>query len=189
MKGRKKIKIAAVNNRDESALLLAGKTGFVTHKYFREVLGVSERRIWQYLSPANKYFSAEEGMINGKTERYYVIDKGGKKKLKELGVENIYKSNSKNHDFKIQSVLLSKQGVNGISSYLSEAELKVRYRNEIEQAKSQKLEISVTDGAYFGTDGRVNLLEVITSSYTKEMIGNKKAFASLIGAEIEFHRC
>jgi hypothetical protein len=188
MKGKKKASIATSNFRDHSLLLLCAKCGFVTHKEMREVVGVSERRIRQYLNSSNKYFRLEEGIVCGRTERYYILDAGGRKKLKEMGVENMYKSNSKSHDQCLKDYLIQNYGMEGLARYLSEAELKVRYQNEIAEAKSEGLEISVADGAHLGTDNRVHLIEVITSNYSVEMKNCKSAFAELIGASIEFIR-
>jgi hypothetical protein len=178
MVGRKKVRVESINNRDNIAIIIAAKLGYVTHRELREI-EISERRVKNYLHSKNRIFICQDRMINGKTEKCYVLDRGGKKELKGLGIVNYYKSCSTRHDSILKDIVLKELKFDGLTRYISEAELKEKYKNEIESAKADEVNISVADGGYYGTDNLLHLIEVVTSNYTKDMIQGKKNFCPI----------
>ncbi len=183
---RGRTKIGNLNHRDIEAIKIAANFSFITFEEMRDI-GISEKRINNFCREENRYFHFEEKLINGRNEKLYFLDKEGVKMARKEGIDNLYSSASVTHDQKLKEYMMKKD-IAERESYINERQLANKFRDIIEEARKQKIDVSVADGAYINSSNELILTECITRYYTKEMIGAKENFASLIGARIEYIR-
>lgn len=138
--------------------------------------------------------------INARSQRsLYTITKKGaawaNKNIPEIRHSARYKATTAiKHNLKLAEIHLS--AMDKGAQWITEKDLQNLFFHKIEERadRNQILqhyynhEISATDGAVIYPTGEIELIEVVTSSYTSSEIASKESFGEYMSADIQYTR-
>jgi len=155
--------ITLVTEKDIQLLKAIGNTGMITLDLL-PYLGITENRLYQHIISGN-IVKRGNYIIFGTLRSVYVLSDKAKKMLRSDFQLNPYKSDSSQleHDYVLSKIYLHLP-YECKESYQNETKLKMRYNSP-----------KTTDGM-FVSNGEKVCVEVVTDSYSKDMIEAKKEF-------------
>lgn len=175
-------------NRDYPVFEAMRCVGHLSEEQLLNELGIARNRIERYI--ASGWFKKD---VLNRTDGTRVVSytptrKGFEFMREKLHYVDIYKPQSVEHDVALgeRYFELSEDERKGwITETQQQRELNELYdrmkQEEPEQAQLYK-DYSACDGGYINSSGEVCLIEIVTSTYTKDMIEAKHSSAALYGS-------
>ena len=173
-----------ITKREEIIFQIISKVGAITRKMLVEDFGVDRRRINKLEKEGffKKHTDKEKEGNRFKNVHAYSFGNSGKKYAKEQGYcivtegFNGYKHNLK-AEKAVKELIVEKKI--SIQNILNEKEQELIFKNEIRNARRNKVNFRVNDIAYWDNEGNLHSLE-IENNYRKSLIQQHSNYATQV---------
>ena len=206
-KNKNKRGVNSLRSADKKFLDMLERVGYVSHSAAKE-LGIKDGRLDDYQYCKRQYIEQGKSVRNPITkqmEQTYRLTKLGKELQRERALNEgrqaeFYRSVSAKHDVGLNRPYMAKSEQEQASwktedrvrkmlvDRIREIKKEDKDRGEELQRMYNRGEISPTDAAYTNTQGKLVLVESVTSSYRADRIQAKLEAVELLGAEYEQYK-
>ena len=180
-----------ITKREEIIFQIISKVGATSRKMLVEEFGLDRRRISRLEKEGflKKHTDKEREGKRFKNRHSYSFGNSGKKYAKEKGYCIITQGfNGYKHNLKAEQIvkeLLIEKGI-PINNILNEKEQELIFKNEIRNAKKNKVDFKVNDIAYWDKQGNLHSIE-IENNYRKSLIEQHSNYATqVLNVEYEY---
>lgn len=179
--------ISRLLNKDYKMFEAFRCVGHLTTEHLKG-FGMTQHRIDRHVSSGWIRKDVLNTNDNERIISYTVTREGYKKMRDELDYSDIYKPQSIQHDLKLADIYCDLED-NHRNSWITETQMRRDIDDRYDDFKTVSQEryeeisdYSPCDGGYVNENGEIVLVEITTSSYSREMIQEKINFAEIYGA-------